>query len=83
MEHDHVFYKDWDGVEAAIVPDPALLIPPPDERNIKRAFKKSNVMKPLPQQAAFTAQNFEDVAFYDLVGDRCCECGKSMALGGT
>ena len=39
-------------------------MPRPDERQFKVAMKKSVTVKPLPQQAAFAAQNLEDMVGY-------------------
>jgi len=57
-------------------------MPPPEERGVKTATRKSSLAKSLPQQAAFASQNLEDLAIYDAAGDQCCECGKSMTLAG-
>merc|ERR1712059_83713 len=83
-EHDHVSYKDWEDVEVYqyLPSDTPVEMPRPDERLVKTAIKKSSVIKPLPQQAAFAAQNLEDMVIYDVIGDRCCECDKGMTIGG-
>ena len=57
-------------------------MPPPEERNLRLASRKSSLAKSLPQQAAFASQNLEDLAIYDAAGDQCCECSKSMTLAG-
>ena len=58
-------------------------------------MKKSLTVKPLQQQAAFAAQNLEDMvklqanqsyltfsnqAIYGVIGDRCCECDRGMTV---
>ena len=41
--------------------DTPVQMPRPDEKQLKVAVKKSQSVKPLPQQAAFAAQNLEDM----------------------
>ncbi len=42
-----------------------LMMPRPDERQARTAAKKSGLLKAPPQQAAFAAQNLEDMLIYD------------------
>jgi hypothetical protein len=46
-----------------------IMMPRPDERQARTAAKKSGLVKAPPQQAAFAAQNLEDMLIYDA--DRC------------
>merc|ERR1719460_1463963 len=39
---------------------------------------KSSNSEELPPQAAFAAQNLENLAIFDAQGDLCCECKKNM-----
>ena len=41
--------------------DNPVQMPRPDERQLKVAVKRSTNVKPLQQQAAFAAQNLEDM----------------------
>ena len=41
--------------------DTPIQMPLPDERQLKVAMKRSTSVKPLQQQAAFAAQNLEDM----------------------
>jgi len=50
------------------------------EKNEKS--KKGSPNKSLPQDAAFTAQNLENMAIYDAVDDECCECKSNMTAPG-
>jgi len=81
---DHLSFKDFDNIEPYqyVATDEPIQMPKPDERFIKTAVKKSSAIKSLPQQAAFAAQNLEDLAIYDVQGDVCCECGRSMTSPG-
>merc|ERR1719447_2750021 len=80
-EQDHNSYREFEDLEAA-EPETGVQMPPPEERGVKTATRKSSLAKSLPQQAAFASQNLEDLAIYDAAGDQCCECGKSMTLAG-
>merc|ERR1719312_1311813 len=84
LTDDHVSFKDFDNIETYqyVATDTPIKMPRPDEKQLKVARKKSLTVKPLPQQAAFAAQNLEDMAIYGVVGDRCCECDRSMTLSG-
>jgi len=82
---DHVSFKDFDTIEIYqyVASDTPVQMPRPDEKQLKVAVKKSQSVKPLPQQAAFAAQNLEDMAIYGTSHvDRCCECDRSMILTG-
>ena len=49
----------------------------PDERGWKQATRGS--ARPMAQQAAFAAQNLDDVALYDVEAEQDCgECGKKV-----
>ena len=52
-------------------------MPRPDERTFKTAARK-NVMIKAQQQAAFAAQNLEDMVMYDVEQEDCGECGKKL-----
>merc|ERR1719369_76796 len=84
LADDHVSFKDFDNIEVYqyVATDTPIQMPRPDERQLKVAMKKSLTVKPLPQQAAFAAQNLEDMAIYGVIGDRCCECDRSMTMAG-
>jgi len=80
-EQDHGSYRDFEDLEPALN-ESEVEMPPPEERNLRLASRKSSLAKSLPQQAAFASQNLEDLAIYDAAGDQCCECSKSMTLAG-
>jgi len=80
-EQDHNSYREFEDLETG-EPETGVQMPPPEERGVKTATRKSSLAKSLPQQAAFASQNLEDLAIYDAAGDQCCECGKSMTLAG-
>merc|ERR1719369_414791 len=84
LTDDHVSFKDFDNIETYqyVATDTPTKMPRPDEKQLKVAMKKSLAVKPLPQQAAFAAQNLEDMAIYGVIGDRCCECDRSMTMTG-
>jgi len=84
LTDDHVSFKDFDNIEPYqyVATDTPIKMPRPDEKQLKVAMRKSLTVKPLPQQAAFAAQNLEDMAIYGVVGDRCCECDRSMTMTG-
>jgi len=84
LTDDHVSFKDFDNIETYqyVATDNPIKMPRPDEKQLKVAMRKSLTVKPLPQQAAFAAQNLEDMAIYGVVGDRCCECDRSMTMTG-
>jgi len=84
LTDDHVSFKDFDNIETYqyVATDTPVQMPRPDEKQLKVAMKKSLTVKPLPQQAAFAAQNLEDMAIYGVVGDRCCECDRGMTVAG-
>jgi len=84
LTDDHVSFKDFDNIEVYqyVATDNPVQMPRPDERQLKVAVKRSTNVKPLQQQAAFAAQNLEDMAIYGVIGDRCCECDRSMTMAG-
>lgn len=49
---------------------------------MKLAEKHNWALRSIPQQAAFAAQNLEDLALYDVQGEMCCECDKDMTKAG-
>jgi len=81
---DHVSFKDFENIETYqyVATDSPVQMPRPDEKLLKVAMKKSLTVKPLQQQAAFAAQNLEDMAIYGVIGDRCCECDRTMTMAG-
>eukprot|EP00090_Calanus_glacialis_P030102 TRINITY_DN4841_c0_g1_i4.p1 TRINITY_DN4841_c0_g1~~TRINITY_DN4841_c0_g1_i4.p1 ORF type:complete len:1391 (+),score=553.03 TRINITY_DN4841_c0_g1_i4:337-4173(+) len=84
LTDDHVSFKDFDNIETYqyVATDTPVQMPRPDEKQLKVAMKKSLTVKPLQQQAAFAAQNLEDMAIYGVIGDRCCECDRGMTVAG-
>jgi len=84
LTDDHVSFKDFENIETYqyVATDTPVQMPRPDEKQLKVAMKKSLTVKPLPQQAAFAAQNLEDMAIYGVIGDRCCECDRGMTVAG-
>eukprot|EP00092_Neocalanus_flemingeri_P037076 GFUD01040362.1.p1 GENE.GFUD01040362.1~~GFUD01040362.1.p1 ORF type:complete len:1387 (-),score=480.18 GFUD01040362.1:476-4636(-) len=84
LTDDHVSFKDFDGIETYlyVATDTPIQMARPDEKQLKVAVKRSTSIKPLPQQAAFAAQNLEDMAIYGVIGDRCCECDRTMTMAG-
>ena len=56
--------------------DAAIQMPRPDESKAKVASRKSGLVKP-SQQAAFAAQNLEDLMMYEVENENVCgECTK-------
>lgn len=77
IEKDHVSFCNIQEVEKKTsVIDTKM--PVPDEMNIKFAQKKAHCLKPLIQKS-FVAQNFEDLAFYNLDDENCLECKTSLS----
>ena len=83
---DHGSFRGFDGLETYqyLANDTPMTIPKPEERGMKMAPKKSSTPKlGQVQQAAFAAQNLEDLAMYDIENDDICyECGKKFVLQG-
>jgi len=81
MAEDFLSYKDIDGVEPYqyVASDEPIQMPKPDERHMKIATAKYSLKeRNLLKQSSFAAQNLEDMAIYDAVGEPCHECGRSM-----
>ena len=69
---DHLSFKDFEDIEPYqyVATDEPIQMPKPDERFIKTAAKKSFAIKSLPQQAAFAAQNLEDLVDRYLINSK-------------
>ena len=59
--------QGFDNVEVFqyVATDEPIMMPKPDERQARTAAKRSGLVKAPPQQAAFAAQNLEDMLIYD------------------
>jgi len=84
LAEDHASYRDFPDWEPYqyVSTDSPVQMPKPDERQMKLAEKHNWAMRSIPQQAAFAAQNLEDLALYDVQGEMCCECDKDMTKAG-
>jgi hypothetical protein len=70
LNNQHKFHhplQGFDNVEAFqyVGGDEPIMMPKPDERQARTAAKRSGLVKAPPQQAAFAAQNLEDMLIYD------------------
>ena len=60
-----------------------IQMPRPDERHFRTAAKKlSGLINKSQQQAAFAAQNLEDMVMYDVDYETCGECARKINLAG-
>jgi len=84
VEKDHVSFRGFDELELYqyAASDEPIMMPKPDEKQIRMAVKKSVLIPRPPQQSAFAAQNLEDMVMYDVSSDKCCECDRSMTVAG-